>query len=479
MSDGRLPRLYLHIGSPKTGTTSFQHFMNENFDFLLNELKLYYPFCERDNLLLESESESESESAPSRRKSFSISEIRHSNGQRILACADPFSLVMEIGRLAKKKNLDVVISDEDLSASSHPHTPFLTELKRWFDVIPVIVIKDPLDYIYGSYLQTIKGSPYSGSFEDFLISQPAGSVQFRFYREWCEAFDSLKVLSFKAIKTDLIRSLLMSFERSSTDLGICEDGSSKRNVSLSAECYEVIRRLNHAGLHVLARSFSLLQELAPQKGQSPEPNPNHADAAYALHDGMFDYLRERFGFPHEAFMSTASAQLGAESDSADRGISIGNLDILLAAVKGLYSSGLAEEQEPPAASSSSLCGQQLPCTGYEREGSPWSRFCPAEFSPDDYVALGGLLNTLPHEALEEFDPFRHYVMRGRYAGYAIKKNLSVHQQLKIFSNSPFSSYVPPDFDAASYLLLNADVQQAGVDPYHHYWAYGIKEMRAF
>ena len=45
-----------------------------------------------------------------------------------------------------------------------------------------------------------------------------GAIQFGFAREWCRAFDNLKVLSFKMVEENLIESLMESFGRSAADL---------------------------------------------------------------------------------------------------------------------------------------------------------------------------------------------------------------------------------------------------------------------
>jgi len=468
-------KLYLHLGSPKTGTTSFQRFLNDNFHDVLNGLGLYYPFCERDGLLPKFRLTSACESL------FSIEEVRHNNGQRIRACDLPFEIVAEIARVASEVQCDVVVSDESLSSSSHPDTPFVAELKRWFDVVPVVVIRDPQEYVFSSYLETLKGFSYHAGYDEFLSSQPGGAIQFRFFREWCAAFDVVKVLSFRGARFDLIRSLLKACERCDADLArLGCDYSVRSNVSLSAEAYEILRRLNREGLHPLARRFAIrCEESASPPGGAPKPDPAHAGAARALHGGLFDYLSERFELRPDVFMASAScAHAEPQGTAVLQGISARSLDALLVAVRDLVASvptggrglsGRAEQSGPKSVLDR--------IANMKRGDSPWGKFCPPEFSAADYVAMGGILDAWPLEDLDGFDPFRHYVMYGRYAGCGIRRGISIREQVDLFACSPFVGYVPHGFDAERYLRANTDVQSAGVDPYYHWWAYGEKECR--
>lgn len=474
-----LPKLHLHIGSPKTGTTSFQHYLNGDFDRLLNDFKLYYPFCENDRLL------SGGYLAPGSEHYFSIGEVRHSNGQRILASTDPFALLAEIAEIARAKSVDVVISDESLSSFSHPASPFVAELRRLFNVCPVIVIRDPLEYVYGSYLETIKLTPYTCGFDEFVRAQPGGAIQFRFYKEWCQEFSNIKVLSFKAISKDLVRNLLLSFD-CSRDLVMAAAvvTSAKNNVSLNAECYEIIRRLNRAGLYVMARTFASLYEVSGVKGVRPRPNLRYREIALTLHGDLFDYLFKHIGVGLVDFMNDGCGLAPNDADgSSVECFSAESLDVLLKAVGSVYEQVEADGSRADSyADRSGLLGDQdarRRALNDSRDASPWGRFCPVDFSPIDYVEMSGVLNARPYEELRGFDPYRHYVIYGKYGGCAIKKCSSISEQLSLFSDSPFLSYVPDGFDAESYLRMNSDVHLAGVDPYHHYWAYGKIEDRFF
>lgn len=477
------PRLYFHIGSPKTGTTAFQHYLNDNFDILLKGLRLYYPFCEQDSLLSGFHLMSGSEDY------FSINEVRHNNGQRILACSDPFSLLARIGDVAREEKVDVVISDESLSVFSHPGSPLVSELKRLFDVTPIVVIRDPLEYVFSAYLESIKFSHYCGSFHDFVHELPVGSPQFRFYKEWCEAFPAIRVLSFKLSKSNLLGDIFRIFGRADQML-IAESGglSARKNVSLDGECYAVLRMLNRNGLPALARKFALLYEESGGIGGAPKPDSSYYSAVYSCHSELFEYLSKCLNINSAEFLSEchALASNGYEVLPTDR-FSGKCIEVLLKAMKEVGLSELARLLHGSACSSSEGSGadsfrhqdQVWRPIDFRKDGSPWERFCPAGFSVEYYLESSGILHIMPCEEIKWLDPYRHYVMYGRYSGYAVKRGLSVIEQVELFRDSPFVSYVPNGFDAETYLSLHHDVRAAGVDPYHHYWAYGVKEARLF
>ncbi|NMG29130.1 hypothetical protein [Aromatoleum evansii] len=476
------PRLYLHIGSPKTGTTSFQHYLNHNFAFMLRDFSLYYPFCEQDSLL------PGFKFVPGSEEYFSINEVRHNNGQRILACSAPFSLLARIDEVAREKNVDVVISDESLSVFSNPGSPFILELKRRFNVTPIVVIRDPLEFVFSSYLEAIKFSHYSGSFHEFLYAMPAGSPQFRFYREWCEAFPEIRVVSFKRVKGNIVEALFRVCDRADGDLVPESTGALRRNVSLSGEFYAMLISLNRNGLNALARKFSLIYEESGVIGDVPKPDPAHFATAYSHHSGLFDYLSGYLNVRSAEFIGEHRLASSTDQDALTTSSFSGrSIDVLLKAMNEIECNGLIQLPVGGAFSNSggrvvdSLPQQDFIRRAIElrRNMSPWGEFCPEKFSAKDYVELSGILGMMSCEEVKMLDPYRHYVIYGRYGGYAVKRGLSMLEQVELFRDSPFVSYVPNGFDAETYLKLNRDVHEAGVDPYHHYWAYGVKEARLY
>jgi hypothetical protein len=479
MNLDKKPRLYLHIGSPKTGTTSFQYFLNENFEDLLKDFHLYYPFCDNDIYLPHHRLFSESKDF------FSINEVRHNNGQRILAYQDPFSLISEISEVAKRKNVDVIISDESLS-STHPSSPFINELKKYFEVIPVIVIRDPLEFLFSAYLQIVKHFSYVGSFDDFIKAQKNGYQQLHFFENWFADFEQLKVIPFNKIKGGLIKGILESLPCSMEKLRCYSDKFSiKVNISHGTDFYKVIEILRGAGLLSLARKFSLICDSNPIIGNSQKPNPIYNEFALKLHGGLFEYLYDKLKFSSADFITTHSTPppevLGVNAISKEI------IDLLVIAVKDTLSCvedtgkvGIINFSTFPP-QEKRLVSQRIALL--HEQSSTWKKFCPAIFSPSDYLELNDLNDFWRPEISSEkdilMDPYRHYLMYGRYAGYAIKKCKSIEEQLAIYADSPFKGMMPKNFICKTYLLLNADVYSASVDPYHHFWAYGVKEGRIF
>ncbi len=476
------PKLYYHIGSPKTGTTSLQHFFNDNYNYLIKNFKIYYPCCENDPFFPEENKIILTNSF------FKNNEVRHSNGMRILRSEDPFNIIKRIAQLATEMDLQIVFSDESISMLSHPCNPFIGELKKYFDIIPIVEIKDPLEYMFSSYLETIKRTSFYGSFAEYMQRQLLISPQFTFYKDWCNSFSDIKIISFNKIKVKLIENILLALGCSEDKLNDKEMFLAyRKNVSLDAGYYHIKKRLNQLGLNELARKFTSSCDNIITRKKSPKADSAYRELAFSCHKDMFTFLSENLLIDYTAFLANDEKNSNCEVIEMDV-FSSDMLDLLLGSISEVrdgkndetekYAMAIYQKAENTILNNKDGYYYQR-IVNMSPEQSIWGSYCPKEFSVFDYLELNTFLKAIPYEDFINFDPYMHYSVYGQYSGLAIKKCLSIDEQVLLFSKSPYSSYVPYDFGACKYLQFNHDVHEASVDPYFHYAAHGIKEKRIY
>lgn len=62
--------------------------------------------------------------------------------------------------------------------------------------------------------------------------------------------------------------------------------------------------------------------------------------------------------------------------------------------------------------------------------------------------------------------------------YDNARELAINK-LKLYATSEYKMLVPVQFDLFTYLILNKDVLFANIDPYKHYYEYGVNEQRIY
>jgi hypothetical protein len=174
----------MHIGSHKAGSTSIQEFCYTSTEFLRNS-GIYYP-----NNLFKNYPQQHSELRGL---------VAQDQGDRIANI-----LVECIKRASEVNSHTVFLSGEDLSAlgPALAHRLYVLAEKLFSDIEIVLIVRNKRDYLYSSYKHHLLYVGATGEY-NFVARQKFSPKETAL--SWSN-FDrlSLKVLSFEAIKTDLL-----------------------------------------------------------------------------------------------------------------------------------------------------------------------------------------------------------------------------------------------------------------------------------
>lgn len=141
-------KLYIHIGTPKTGTTSFQYLMADNRRKLLKS-GIYYPDTEN-------------------RLFFSKSQHRYLYVAANAGDASAMdALIEELERHGAPKN---VISEENFSWGAAVQAAYLKPLRDRFDVKILLLVRRQDELAESLYVQMVRGG-YTHSFDVFISDE--------------------------------------------------------------------------------------------------------------------------------------------------------------------------------------------------------------------------------------------------------------------------------------------------------------------
>ena len=177
----------LHIGTPKTGSTAIQRFLQANYDALsrrniiahvklANQLaKAFTPWHMRTRFLKKSGLQDPQQHAQLKKKAIQdLQETVSStaNDQKVvLLSSEHFYMLLS-------RSIDITTVKE--------------VLERYFETVVVVCFfRDPIDFVVSSYNQSLRGA-YSGSLPAF-IGQYIGSGRWKYfsnYNAWSSVFGS-------------------------------------------------------------------------------------------------------------------------------------------------------------------------------------------------------------------------------------------------------------------------------------------------
>lgn len=200
------PRLILHIGSHKTGTTSIQRYCREHQEVLF-QLGIFYPSYD---LIGEKEHYAHHALAHGisgtderwplekvRRFLTLVAESCPAEGT-ILISAEPFYRHLILDGEAKSRHLP----DREYWQAKRRYIDTVAEVFQDFDVEIVAVFRNQINYFNSLYQEMIKVTRFSGTpFELYLMKRN----EFNYYgqmKTWSSCFPNVRVLVFE----DLVRS---------------------------------------------------------------------------------------------------------------------------------------------------------------------------------------------------------------------------------------------------------------------------------
>lgn len=177
-----LPRLYLHIGYHKTGSTSLQGSLGEERD-VLRKNGIYYP----------------PNSGKRPHKHTYLSATTRSLNRD--GPADPDAVRALLEPIAKGADgADItVISDEAFSTRTPQQIRTLAALRTYFDVRVVVAVRRQDTFLLSWYNQMVKERRVTKNFPKFVRDQPWQRLSYaKALEPWAKAFghDALRVLSF-------------------------------------------------------------------------------------------------------------------------------------------------------------------------------------------------------------------------------------------------------------------------------------------
>ena len=152
-------KLYIHAGTPKTGTSTFQRFLAHNCE-TLHERGLFVPPFGTDADMAHHPLAS----------SLFANELEGRDGDLVDQFWDT---------LAKKSDCDVLISSETIATLLIEKDPQRFRMNRLvekadelgLEIVPIVVVRDPLDYHESAYSQLAKNFMAATSFEDYLFEK--------------------------------------------------------------------------------------------------------------------------------------------------------------------------------------------------------------------------------------------------------------------------------------------------------------------
>lgn len=239
----QMKRLVLHIGTHKTGTTSIQRYMAHMHD-VGRQNGFVYPLTGRPTT-------NDGASWGHHVLSWSIRNMKGYSGE---------GYWKQVKEEIDRSNSEVaVISAEGFCRFEDHHVAKIKPFLEDYDVIVVIYLRNPLDYLVSSYKQRVKMGVCHSSFQTFVREFAHECDYTQIVNRWVEAFGQDKVI-------------VKSYDKAKEEPGLLADfmhvvlGNDERyqykpecfisaNVSPSDEVVQVVRVINMIGQRYCRRSL--------------------------------------------------------------------------------------------------------------------------------------------------------------------------------------------------------------------------------
>jgi glycosyltransferase involved in cell wall biosynthesis len=460
-----LPKIILHVGATKTGSSTLQKFCDINrFDLLRNH-GVYYPFFGLEN----------GRGAREHRTSGHATLIEY-----ILQSSPDWR-----GRLAAElKQLDrvpetLLISSENIVSSRFWQDGAVVDaLGAAFseDQISIIgYLRDPMGWLESMYLESVSspGIRYKDSIETFYQEQEAaGLLDFKgIYDRFVAGFPGMPVRfrPYEAVATSQDGTVGDFFKLIGQPLGddtYIQPELDQRNPSAPRAALPYLRAANRIPM---SRSASIdtsraLVDLVRDTLQDPEPRRGFLPLSLAK-DIALQYRNK-----NADFFAGEGAKL-----AAPRAVDCGRTDTISSEMLDAFANVIAKAssvQDPsprrsvdPAPDSQNLAAHKT-FRSYVRAQQVLEEAKPNPVRADRIITANALFDS------GLFD-FAHY--------------LSQHPEAEDYPGGPVFHYVDnwktlmPEpntgFSTHDYLMFNPDVLNAGINPFLHYVSFGQNEGR--
>jgi hypothetical protein len=244
-------RIYVHIGTPKTGTTTLQRFLCKNEKNLL-DLGYLYPQSGRPSY-------------------YPIAHYNLAHAMRFQEkiyakhagrWEDLSSQFSDLHReIEQKKPSNVIVSSESFGKRSEYIEKLQEEFSR-YDVKILVYLREQKDFLTSYYIESIKQGS-SKNFEDFLCDEWNIGDYYNYLLPWSNSFGkenvTVRILKKNKLKGNLFEDFLASVgikNPSKFDMNI-----TNHNISPPAKAVNLLRYLNLIAISRLSIPYHVCQKI--------------------------------------------------------------------------------------------------------------------------------------------------------------------------------------------------------------------------
>ncbi|MTI86442.1 MAG: hypothetical protein FH748_00585 [Balneolaceae bacterium] len=273
-----MKKLYLHLGSPKTGTSSIQRLLFQN-KVNINQQGFTYPGREINHHKLWFVTEGERADMPRQFSSVKPAEMKRS--------VDQFTVQLEND--IETGNTQQIISTEYLFIHNEEYVRRAAEyLKRFYSEITVLLfVRNPVDYYKSVQQQMIKARSYVESPYEYTYI-------FRKVIEMWKQFFDVQVYEYSPKQN----SLVVFCNKIGLDYNSLDQAGKRTNVSLSIEqmlLLEKIQRNIYTNKEdVFKPHLNVIQEVNAPFSTKPRIKDWVKEVVYEKHSEDLEWLKEEY-----------------------------------------------------------------------------------------------------------------------------------------------------------------------------------------
>lgn len=303
------PKLFLHVGVAKTGSTALQTFFAKNFG-LLEEKGILYPNVDGNPVNRQ----------PWVGNAMTIGDSLWKNTY------DP-GVLRDVARSVKrrsetKRQVEAIFFSSEIFSQitlENNVRDFCEAFSKYFSLVLIVVVRDPLNWYYSRWRQEIKSFPETRPFEEYLTCEPN---QFPLVRKWLSYADEAHFLSYETHSKNLLKPFLELLNVPGLLEQLPEDGAALSIDNRTLSDSELLFYQLFNQVSVFAEDPKLRWEIFGKfvfgrEGQSfsySKPAPELAAAAEDRHEEFFQTIspyipREDIIVPHVAVTSSPPLSL--------------------------------------------------------------------------------------------------------------------------------------------------------------------------
>ncbi len=241
------PRLILHIGSHKTGTTAIQRFCSQNREVLLSQGILYPSYA----LIEENEHYAHlalAHGIAGQDARWPVDKIRRFLAKAATVCPENGCILLSAEPLFRhlivvSRKMTKHLADREYWVAKRRYIQAVAEVLQDFDVEVVAVFRSQTNYFGSLYQEVIKVTRFSGTPFEFYMMKRHELDYFEQMQAWAAFFPKVRVMVFEQLcqRGELVHEFLKLVSGQDLVLPPVED---RMNTSLHPLIIETKRRFN-------------------------------------------------------------------------------------------------------------------------------------------------------------------------------------------------------------------------------------------